>query len=146
MKSWDTFKLIREAGNITSLSNIVQNLRPFVAKVAQKVHQKFVGQSQVGLCTYIVESVIKELKPRLSQYGIGISEYFGSEIFNPLHDNDHVTLAVWNPATREAFEIDIPETKYQSRVGRKFQIIPDVHFSAEDVVIRPLDFSEFDVG
>lgn len=128
-----------------SISGLVPIIQRAVAETAQNTYNRLQGRKGIGLCSYIAENIVKNLKPLLQTHGFQVTEYWGPGGFNPMKGRDHVSNAIYNPTTRQAFEIDIPENKYQIRKQKTygFRILDNVIFSPQDVNITPINFDEF---
>jgi len=124
---------------ILSLLAIADRLKKPIVQIAQNVCNL---RQYGGLCSYIAESVVKTLSPKLKSYGIGITEYWGPEGFK-FNGRDHVSVAIYRHSTKEAVEIDIPDSNYQTKTGDNYKKLTNVFLSTKNVVITSLEYSQF---
>lgn len=118
--------------DFSNLRSALDMTRSMYAKVAQNVYDAF-DDGGSGMCHDIAEGVASEMSGKFD--GISVSEYFGDSVGS----RDHVSISLVDNLSGRGYELDIPETKYQKRVGSVFVKIPDVVFSPADVVVSKLN-------
>lgn len=123
-------------GRFSNLRAAIDQTRATYARVAQQVYDAF-GDGGSGMCHDIAEGVAGEMSGKFD--GIEVSEYFGKEVGS----RDHVSISLVDHASGRAYELDIPEGKYQRRSGPVFKKVPGVVFRPSDVVVSELDYGDF---
>jgi hypothetical protein len=119
-----------------NLKRAVEETRATYAKVAQSVYDSFEDGSS-GMCHDIAEAVASEMSGKFQN--IDISEYFGKSVGS----RDHVSISLVDHSSQKAFELNIPEEKYQRRIGSLFFKIPAAVFGPSDIMVSEINYLDF---
>lgn len=93
-----------------------------------------------GLCSPTAEGVATSLSGRYRD-DIEVSEYFGA---GGPRSRDHASVVVVDHGNGVAYEVDVPETTYQTRTpDGGFTLKQGVNVTTKDVLVRELDYKEF---
>lgn len=145
MQIVDLFQLIEKSELICEakedMASKLKSLADKYVVAAQKVYDDW-DQDEYGydgnyghggICDDIADA-IGEIVSKNTKYSLSL-----------LHDSmiNHTSVAVSNPDTREAYEIDINPYNYEIGGGYTWRKIPNVKFNKSMVSIRPMDYDGF---
>lgn len=119
-------------------SDIVSLIKQEYVKIAQSVYNKSVKNGNVigdnGLCDYIAEEVVSKFSNKFKN--VDVSE-------NHIHRN-HTSILVVDHNTKTAYDLNIPEEKYQIYKNNNYLRKPNVIFNINDVIVTQLNYSIYD--
>lgn len=118
------------------IRGILEEVRDKYVESARRVHG---AGCEEGLCAPIAEGVATEFPRGKYRDDVEITEYFGK---GGPGSRDHASILVVDHANRVAYEVDIPEGKYQTRTPSGFVTKEGVLFDSDDVVVTKLKYAD----
>lgn len=126
---------------IGPLGKKLERLRPAFAKAAQEVYDAW-EQDEEGLsCDFGAGGICDQISQALGGVVAELTDQDVQTTDGGAMGDDHAWLVVYNKT--EIYEVDIPPSVYESGRGYSWTKHPDVKFSPHDIVINPMDRSQF---
>lgn len=118
--------------------DIVSIVKQGFVKIAQNVYNKSIKNGNLmgenGLCDYLAEAVVSKFSNKFKN--VDISE-------NHIHQH-HVSILIVDHNTKTAYDLNIPEEKYQIYKNDGYFRKPNVVFNVNDVIVTQLNYAKYD--
>lgn len=119
------------------IRGVLEEVRDKYVESAQK---EYGGPCKGGLCAPIAGGVAAQFPRGKYRDDLEVSEYFGK---GGPGSREHATILVVDHQNKVAYEVDIPEGKYQTRTSSGAAVKKSgVEFGPEDVVVRKLKYDD----